>query len=90
MNDLGLIPMQPIHLCVAVIPQGHRGYMTIPIPLNFEEASILKSWFKYFDTNMNGIIEKQEFLDRFLAPMLQCCESLTHGLDSDWGSTTIW
>lgn len=28
-----------------------------------KETSILKSWFKYFDTNMNGIIEKQEFLD---------------------------
>ena len=51
-----------------------------------QEASILKSWFKYFDTNMNGIIEKQEFLDSFLAPVLQCCSSagpalkaVTHG-----------
>ena len=24
---------------------------------------MLKSWFKYFDTNMNGIIEKQEFVE---------------------------
>ena len=28
---------------------------------------MLKSWFKYFDTNMNGIIEKQEFVERHLA-----------------------
>eukprot|EP00434_Breviolum_minutum_P038416 symbB.v1.2.034076.t1/scaffold4335.1/size42080/2 len=28
-----------------------------------KEASMLKSWFKYFDTNMNGIIEKQEFVE---------------------------
>ena len=32
-----------------------------------KEASMLKSWFKYFDTNMNGIIEKQEFVERHLA-----------------------
>ncbi|CAK9025932.1 unnamed protein product [Durusdinium trenchii] len=28
-----------------------------------KEASILKSWFKHFDTNMNGIIEKSEFIE---------------------------
>ena len=28
---------------------------------------MLKSWFKYFDTNMNGIIEKQEFVESHLA-----------------------
>ena len=28
-----------------------------------KESSILKSWFKYFDSNMNGIIERSEFLD---------------------------
>ena len=27
-----------------------------------QESSILKSWFKHFDTNMNGFIEKREFL----------------------------
>ncbi|CAJ1353569.1 unnamed protein product [Effrenium voratum] len=27
-----------------------------------KEASILKSWFKHFDSNMNGIMEKSEFL----------------------------
>eukprot|EP00913_Durusdinium_trenchii_P019992 g18791.t1 len=42
-----------------------------------KEASILKSWFKHFDTNMNGIIEKSEFIERALATTCRLWMSFT-------------